>query len=155
MHACIWQCSVFQLEIIGTEIQLRFQMYLVQTAIGKSKVIKAVKRCTARHSLLYQYIDYTESGVWVCIVGSSGKKRKFVFGNGKNDWKCSKKLIAVLLSEGLERVLVNSALCSTKSGLSSVRTAMHCLKVKKSGWSKNPQVKEKEKMENIYEDKEF
>lgn len=62
VHVCNWQCKAFELEINGTEIQLRFRMDLVQTAIGKSQGIKVVKRCTARHSLLYQYIDYIEGG---------------------------------------------------------------------------------------------
>lgn len=80
MHVCNWQCKAFELEIIGTEIQLRFRMDLVQTPIGKSQGIKAVKRRTARHSLLYQYIDYTEGEV--CIIGCSGRKGKFILGNG-------------------------------------------------------------------------
>lgn len=63
MHVCNWQCKAFELEIIGTEMQLRFRMDLVQTAIGKSQGIKAVKRDILRLSLLYQYIDYTEGEV--------------------------------------------------------------------------------------------
>lgn len=60
---CNCQGKAFKLEIIGTVAKLRLRMDLVQTAIGKSQSIKALKRCPARHSLLYQYIDYSEDGV--------------------------------------------------------------------------------------------
>lgn len=47
----------------------------------------------------------------------------------------------MLLSEGLERVLVNFALCSGKLGtILCVGTAMHSLQEKKPVWSKTPQV---------------
>lgn len=44
-------------------------MELVQTAMGRSQGVKAVKGCIARHSVLYQYIDYTEGGVCTQMVG--------------------------------------------------------------------------------------
>lgn len=44
MRMCNWQYKAFELEITGTEIQLRFRMDLVQTAIGKSQDIKAVTK---------------------------------------------------------------------------------------------------------------
>lgn len=51
----------------------------------------------------------------------------------------------MLLSEGLERILVSFALCSRKLGtVLCMGTAMHSLKVKKPVWSKTPQVSEKE-----------
>lgn len=77
----------------------------------------------------------------MCIVGPSGRKGKSNLGNGKNHWECCKKLILMLLSEGLEKVLVSFALCSSKLGtVLCVGTVMHSLKVKKPVWSKTPQV---------------
>lgn len=76
-HVCNCQCKAFELEIIGTETQLRFRMDLVQTAIGKSQGIKAARRCTARHSLLCQYIDYTEDGARAYLGVLVGKENLF------------------------------------------------------------------------------
>lgn len=75
----------------------------------------------------------------MCVVGSAGRKGKFIWGMGKNHWKCCKKINASF--EGLERVLGNFALCSRKLGtILCVGTAMHSLQEKKPVWSKTPQV---------------
>lgn len=52
-------------------------MELVQTAMGRSQGVKAVKGCMARHSLLYQYIDYTEGGVCAEMGLLVGKENVF------------------------------------------------------------------------------
>lgn len=65
MCVCNWRCKAFGLER-NAEMQLGFRMDLAQTAIGSSQGIKAVRRCTGRHSLLYQYSDYAGDGVCVC-----------------------------------------------------------------------------------------